>query len=89
MTRFTVENNKDIAKMCLDLSTVSRLYLELWEGECTTWDQLFEITKSLDWEKYVPMDWSILVRAVSEKSSLTSLPSLQGTVKKGIIHVLS
>jgi len=45
--------------------------------KCRDFDSYFEAIFSLDWEKYIPKDFEILVKSTSIKSELGSLSSLQ------------
>ena len=58
------------------------------EGNTESFEDLFDLVHSVPWKSLLPARYPISVRAVSEKSVLTSLPSIQRTAKKGIVESL-
>lgn len=74
-----------VAQANLRLRTANRVYIELAEGSAQTFDELFEVVRKGEWKRILPMGNPVAVRAVSEKSALDSLPSIQKTVKKAIV----
>ena len=52
-----------------------------------TFDELFEGTKKIDWENYIPADGKFWVKkASSVKSKLFSLSDIQSIVKKAMVE---
>ena len=77
---------RDIAKANLWLRTADRVKLIAGEFEATTFDELFEQTKAIAWEKYLPVDAEFPVQGKSVKSKLHSVPTCQSIVKKAIVE---
>ncbi|SFL85979.1 putative N6-adenine-specific DNA methylase [Gracilibacillus orientalis] len=92
----TVENGKvifeadhdAIARCNLWLRTADRVKLLIGEFEARTYDELFEGTKALPWEQYIPEDGKFPVTGKSHKSTLYSVPDCQSIVKKAIVEKL-
>ena len=67
------------------LRTAERILLKVGEFEARTFDELFEKTKSLPWEDYIPADGKFWVtKAASVKSKLFSPSDIQSIMKKAI-----
>lgn len=77
---------RDIAKTNLWLRTADRVKLIAGEFEATTFDDLFEQTKAIEWEKYLPVDAEFPVQGKSVKSKLHSVPTCQSIVKKAVVE---
>lgn len=74
-----------MAELNVWIRTGNRVYLVLAEKKTRTFDELFDATIALDWQKYIPKDAPIIVDAVSVKSELESIPAIQKTIKKAIV----
>lgn len=79
----------DILKTNLWLRTADRVKVVVGEFRATTFDELFERTKALAWEEYLPLDANFPVAGKSQKSKLHNVPSVQAIVKKAIVEKLS
>ncbi|MGM0897396.1 MAG: THUMP domain-containing class I SAM-dependent RNA methyltransferase [Bacillota bacterium] len=79
---------RDIAKANLWLRTADRVKLVAGEFTATTFDDLFEQTKAIEWEKFLPVDAEFPVQGKSVKSTLHSVPTCQSIVKKAIVERL-
>ena len=79
----------DILKTNLWLRTADRVKVIVGEFRATTFDELFERTKALAWEEYLPLDANFPVAGKSQKSKLHNVPSVQAIVKKAIVEKLS
>ncbi|AQQ53592.1 THUMP domain-containing class I SAM-dependent RNA methyltransferase [Planococcus lenghuensis] len=77
-----------IAKANLWLRTADRVKIIAGEFTATTFDELFEQTKALEWEKFLPVDANFPVQGKSVKSKLYSVPDCQAIVKKAIVERL-
>ncbi|WP_203361937.1 class I SAM-dependent RNA methyltransferase [Bacillus sp. REN10] len=77
-----------IARCNLWLRTADRLKIVVGEFKATTFDQLFEATKALPWEEYLPVDAEFPVQGKSVKSTLFSVSDCQAIVKKAIVERL-
>src|SRR5699024_3100003 len=75
---------KDIAKTNLWLRVADRIKIVVGEFEAKTFDDLFEQTKALPWDKYVPMDGKFPIAGKSVKSTLHSVPAVQRIVDKAV-----
>ncbi len=78
-----------IAKCNLWLRFAERLYIKVGEFESLTFDDLFEGTKSLEWEKWIGKSDEFPVRGHSIKSALFSIPDCQKIIKKAVVSRLS
>lgn len=74
-----------LAELNISIRTGNRIYCVLAEKSGTTFDSLFDLTLSVDWGKYIPVDAPITVDALSVRSGLDSVPAIQKTVKKAIV----
>lgn len=71
----------------LFLRTTERVLLKAGEFTATSFDELFEKTKALPWEDFVPADGKVWVtKANSVKSALFSPSDIQSIVKKAIVE---
>lgn len=77
-----------IPRANLWLRTADRVKLLIGEFKATTFDELFEQTKSLPWEQIIPEDGHIPVIGKSHQSQLYSVPDCQAIVKKAIVERL-
>lgn len=75
-----------VARTNLRLRTANRVYIEVSEGQAKDFDELFQVAKRGEWKKILPTGNPVTIRAVSEKSQLDSLPSIQKTVKKAVVE---
>ncbi|MDW0115518.1 class I SAM-dependent RNA methyltransferase [Sporosarcina thermotolerans] len=77
-----------IAKTNMWLRVADRVRVIVGEFHATTFDDLFEQTKALPWEQYLPVDANFPVAGKSVKSALFSVPDCQAIVKKAIVERL-
>ncbi|HWL24914.1 MAG TPA: class I SAM-dependent RNA methyltransferase [Ureibacillus sp.] len=75
-----------IARCNLWLRVADRVKIVVAQFPATTFDQLFESTKKIEWERYLPVDASFPVSGKSVKSKLYSVPDCQAIVKKAIVE---
>ena len=75
-----------IARCNLWLRVADRVKIVVAQFPATTFDQLFESTKKIEWERYLPVDASFPVSGKSVKSKLFSVPDCQAIVKKAIVE---
>lgn len=78
----------DICRANLWLRTAGRVLINMGRFKATTFDELFEGVKALDWPHWLPEDAEFPVNGRSQKSQLTSVPAVQGVVKKAIVEKL-
>ncbi|WP_422123384.1 class I SAM-dependent RNA methyltransferase [Planococcus sp. X10-3] len=81
-------DERDIAKTNLWLRTADRVKVIAGEFDAFTFDELFEQTKAIEWEKFLPVDAEFPVQGKSVKSTLHSVPNCQSIVKKAIVERL-
>lgn len=90
----TVENGKvvytgdesAIARSNLWLRTADRIKIKVGEFKAFTFDELFEKTKALPWENYLPEDAEFPIIGKSVKSKLFSVSDCQSIVKKAVVE---
>lgn len=75
---------KDIAVTNLWLRIADRVKIIVGEFKATNFDELFEKTKALPWDDYIPLDGAFPVSGKSQKSKLYSVPDVQRIVNKAI-----
>ena len=82
----------DAQAICLAnvfLRSAERILLKAGEFHAETFDELFEQTKALPWEQYIPRDGKFWVtKAASIKSKLFSPSDIQSIMKKAIVERL-
>lgn len=81
-------DEKAIVRCNLWLRTADRVKIIVGTFKATTFDQLFEQTKSLPWENFLPENATFPVQGKSVKSTLYSVSDCQGIVKKAIVNRL-
>lgn len=79
---------EDIPKVNIWLRSADRVFLKLAEFKAADFDQLFDQTKALPWDKYIPQDGKITITGKSVKSTLESVRANQSIVKKAVIEQL-
>ena len=79
-----------IARCNVFLRTTERVMLKIGSFKAATFDELFEKTKALPWENFIPNDGKFWVKKASSiKSKLFSPSDIQSIVKKAIVDRLS
>lgn len=82
-------NQAAIARANIFLRTAERILLRAGRFQAKTFDDLFEETKSIPWENYLPKDAKFWVaKATTVKSNLKSTTDIQSIVKKAIVERL-
>ncbi len=77
-----------LARLNVNLRTADRVYVKVGEFTATTFDELFDGVKSLDWEDFIPYNAEVLVDGKCVKSKLFSISDCQRIVKKSIANRL-
>ena len=77
-----------IARANMWLRTADRIKILVGEFKAYSFDELFENTKKLPWEDFLPVDAEFPVQGKSVKSKLYSVPDCQAIVKKSIVERL-
>jgi len=78
-----------IARSNLWLRCADRVFIKLGEFKAETFEELFDETNKIPWEKYIPEDGEFIINAKSVKSKLFSLSDCQRIVKKSVAKRLS
>lgn len=86
--RVTFEGDAEaIARANVFLRTAERVLLKVGSFTAVTFDELFEKTRALPWERYIPRDGKCWVaKASSIKSKLFSPSDIQKIMKKAIVR---
>ena len=74
----------DMARMNLNLRTGERVLLVVGSFEAPTFDALFEGTRALPWEDFIPQSGKFPVKGFSLNSALHSIPDCQAIIKKAV-----
>lgn len=91
-----VENGKvtfaateeDIPVANLWMRTAERILLQMGQFKALTFDELFEKTKALPWEEWIPEDGNFLIEGKSIDSKLFSISDCQRIVEKAVVERL-
>ena len=75
------------AVACVNLRSrfAERVLIELGRFTAETFDQLFEGTKALPWEDFIPKNGAFPVKGYSLNSALHSVPDCQKIIKKAVV----
>ncbi|MCR4788766.1 MAG: class I SAM-dependent RNA methyltransferase [Lachnospiraceae bacterium] len=69
------------------LRTAERILINAGTFRATTFEELFQGTKAIEWERYIPVDGRFYVtKAASVKSKLFSPSDIQSIVKKAMVE---
>ena len=77
-----------IPKANLWLRCADRVLLKMGEFRAESFEELFEQTKTLPWEEWIPEDGKFIVNGTSVKSKLYSLSDCQKIIKKAVVERL-
>ena len=78
-----------IVRANIFLRTTERILIKIGSFKATTFDELFEGTKALPWEQFIPEDGKFWVaKASSIKSKLFSPSDIQSIMKKAMVDRL-
>ncbi len=77
-----------LARANLRLRTGERVLLELGRFDAVTFDELFERTRALPWERWIPKDAAFPVAGHSLNSKLFSVSDCQKIIKKAVVERL-
>lgn len=75
-----------IARANMWCRVADRIRIVVGQFKAKTFDELFEKTKALPWERYLPVDAAFPVQGKSVKSTLYSVPDCQAITKKAIVE---
>ena len=77
-------SERDLPRLNLNLRTGERVLLTLGTFRAGDFDSLFEGTRALPWERFIPRDGQFPVKGHCLNSALRSVPACQSIVKKAI-----
>ncbi len=78
-----------VCRANIGLRTTERVLIKAAEFEAKSWDELFEKTKAVAWERFLPYDARVWVtKATSVKSKLFSPRDFQTIIQKAVIKRL-
>lgn len=84
-----LSDEEGICRANLWLRTAERVLVKLGEFEATTFEELFQNTKSLPWNDWIPKEGAFpAAKASSVKSKLFSTSDIQAIVKKAVVESL-
>lgn len=84
-----IGDDEAIARANIGLRTAERVLIKVGSFTAVTFEELFEGTKALDWESYIPVDGRFnVVKAASIKSKLFSPSDIQSIMKKAMVERL-
>ena len=76
-----------VARANIFMRTTERILLKVGDFTAATWDELFEHTKALPWEEYLPWNANVYVaKANSVKSALFSPRDFQTIIQKAVVE---
>lgn len=82
-----IGDEEAVAYANIFLRTTERILIKIGEFKAETFDELFEATKALPWEKFIPEDGKFWVaKANSVKSKLFSPSDIQSIMKKAMVE---
>src|SRR6056297_428490 len=79
---------EDVATLNVNLRTAERVMVIAKENLTRSFEELFQVTKSIPWEDWIEPDGQIIVNGRTNKSKLRSVRSCQSISKKAIIERL-
>lgn len=79
---------QDVCRANLWLRSADRILIKMGQFPARTFDELFEGTKAIDWQEWIPAHGEFPVDGRSHKSQLSSVPACQGIVKKAVVDKL-
>lgn len=83
-----IADERGIVRSNLWLRCADRVLLKMGEFKAETSEELFQQTKAIEWEQWIPADGKFTVNCTTVKSKLRSEPACQKTVKKAIVDRL-
>lgn len=83
-----IGDERAIVRSNLWLRSADRVYVKMGEFTAKTFEELFQQTKAIEWENFIPIDGKFPVVGTSVKSTLHSVPACQSIIKKAIVSRL-
>jgi putative N6-adenine-specific DNA methylase len=82
-------DERSVVRSNLWLRSADRVLVKMGEFQTMTFEELFQQTKGIPWEQWIPVEGKFTVNGTSVKSTLHHVPSCQAIVKKAIAERLS
>lgn len=82
-------DERAVARCNLWLRSADRVLIKMAEFKALEFEDLFQQTKGIAWEEWIPLDGKFTVNGTSVKSKLHSVPACQSIVKKAIVSRLA
>ena len=79
---------KDIPKANIWFRSADRILMVMNKFKATTFEELFQGVKSINWADFLPKDANFIVSGKSLKSTLSSVPACQKITEKAIVEKL-
>lgn len=84
-----IGDDEAVCRSNIGLRTAERILIKAGSFHAETFDELFENTKNIPWEEYIPSDGKFWVaKAASIKSKLFSPSDIQSIMKKAMVERL-
>lgn len=81
-------DERGIVRSNLWLRCADRVLVKMAEFDAAEFEELFQQTKALPWEEWIPIDGKFTVTCTSVKSKLHSVPACQSIAKKAVVEKL-
>jgi len=81
-------DERAICRTNLWLRSADRVLVKIGEFKAVTFEELFEKTKALPWDEWIPENAEFPVEGKSIDSKLASVPDCQAIVKKAVVEKL-
>ncbi len=86
----TFEGDAEAICVCnINLRSAERVMIKIAEFKATSFDELFEKIRKINWESIIEKDAAFPVKGHSVRSALHSVPDCQAIIKKAIVSRLS
>ncbi len=82
-------DERAIVRSNLWLRSADRVLVKMAEFSALEFEDLYQQTKAVAWEEWIPLDGKFTVNGSSVKSKLHSVPACQSIVKKAIVDRLA
>ncbi len=83
-----VGDERALVRANLWLRSADRVLIKMAEFKALEFEELFQQTKAIHWEEWIPPDGRFTVSGTSVKSKLHSVPTCQSIVKKAVVERL-
>jgi putative N6-adenine-specific DNA methylase len=77
-----------VARLNIHLGTAERVLLSVGSFFALTFEELYDQTRKMPWEKWIPKDYAFHVKGYARKSRLYGISACQSLIKKAIVDRL-